>query len=64
MMEKFWKSSPSNIANGQMDNWKSFEELKEHQSKKFKVMKRYCLALDLKDDPELIKAYDDYHKEV
>ncbi|MCM4153781.1 L-rhamnose mutarotase [Arenibacter sp. N53] len=27
-------------------------------------MKRYCLALDLKDDPELIKAYDDYHKEV
>ena len=37
MMEKFWKSSPSNIANGQMDNWKSFEELKEHQNKKFKV---------------------------
>ncbi|NNG08986.1 MAG: L-rhamnose mutarotase [Arenibacter sp.] len=27
-------------------------------------MKRHCLALDLKDDPELIKAYDDYHKEV
>lgn len=37
MMEKFWKSSPSNMANGQMDNWKSFEELKEHQNKKFKV---------------------------
>jgi len=27
-------------------------------------MKRYCLALDLIDDPELISAYQDYHKKV
>ncbi|KQC00897.1 L-rhamnose mutarotase [Pedobacter sp. Hv1] len=27
-------------------------------------MKRYCLALDLKDDPALIASYDDYHKAV
>lgn len=27
-------------------------------------MKRYCLALDLKDDPELIEKYEEYHKEV
>ncbi len=25
-------------------------------------MKRYCLALDLVDDPKLIKEYEDYHK--
>lgn len=27
-------------------------------------MKRFCLALDLKDDPALICAYEDYHKNV
>ncbi|HET6766379.1 MAG TPA: L-rhamnose mutarotase [Chitinophagaceae bacterium] len=27
-------------------------------------MKRYCLALDLKDDPELIAEYENYHKNV
>jgi L-rhamnose mutarotase len=27
-------------------------------------MKRYCLALDLKDDPEFIAAYEEYHKKV
>jgi L-rhamnose mutarotase len=27
-------------------------------------MKRYCLALDLKDDPELIREYEEYHKKV
>src|SRR5690242_18691162 len=27
-------------------------------------MKRYTLALDLKDDPTLIKEYEDYHKHV
>ena len=27
-------------------------------------MKRYCLALDLKDDPELIREYENYHREV
>lgn len=27
-------------------------------------MKRYCLALDLKDDPELIATYEEYHKAV
>lgn len=27
-------------------------------------MKRYCLALDLKDDPALIKEYESYHKKV
>ncbi len=27
-------------------------------------MKRYCLALDLKDDPKLIKEYEQYHKQV
>jgi L-rhamnose mutarotase len=27
-------------------------------------MKRYCLALDLKDDQNAIQAYDDYHKKV
>jgi L-rhamnose mutarotase len=25
-------------------------------------MKRYCLALDLKDDPELIGEYESYHQ--
>ena len=27
-------------------------------------MKRYCLALDLKNDPELIAEYEKYHKDV
>ena len=27
-------------------------------------MKKHYLALDLKDDEELIKKYDDYHKDV
>lgn len=27
-------------------------------------MKRYCLALDLKDDPKLIKEYEKYHQKV
>jgi L-rhamnose mutarotase len=27
-------------------------------------MKRYCLALDLKDDSELIAEYEDYHRKV
>lgn len=27
-------------------------------------MKRYCLALDLKDDPELIQGYEDLHKSI
>ncbi len=27
-------------------------------------MKRYCLALDLKDDPKLIAEYERYHKNV
>ena len=27
-------------------------------------MKRFCLALDLKDDPALIAEYEAYHREV
>lgn len=27
-------------------------------------MKRYCLALDLKDDPQLIAAYEEHHRHV
>ena len=27
-------------------------------------MKRYCLTVDLKDDPALIQAYEDHHKKV
>lgn len=27
-------------------------------------MKKYCLALDLKEDDKLIAAYEDYHKKV
>ena len=27
-------------------------------------MKRYCLALDLKDDPALIAEYEEYHRKV
>jgi len=27
-------------------------------------MKRYCLALDLKDDEELIRKYEEHHKAV
>ncbi|MFZ9388277.1 MAG: L-rhamnose mutarotase [Chitinophagaceae bacterium] len=27
-------------------------------------MKRYCLALDLINDPSLIKAYEEYHRQV
>jgi L-rhamnose mutarotase len=27
-------------------------------------MKKYCLALDLKDDQELIKEYEEHHKNV
>lgn len=27
-------------------------------------MKRYCLALDLKDDPSLIAEYEKYHQQV
>jgi len=25
---------------------------------------RYCLALDLRDDPSLIKEYEEYHRQV
>ncbi len=25
---------------------------------------RYCLALDLKEDPQLIKEYEDHHKKI
>ena len=28
------------------------------------TLKRYCLALDLKDDPQLIGEYEHYHKDV
>jgi L-rhamnose mutarotase len=28
------------------------------------MQKRYCLALDLKDDPKLISEYEQYHKKV
>ena len=31
---------------------------------KFKLMKRFCLALDLKEDTKLIAEYEDYHKKV
>jgi L-rhamnose mutarotase len=27
-------------------------------------MKRYCLTLDLKNDPDLIHQYEEYHKQV
>lgn len=27
-------------------------------------MKRYCLTLDLKDDPDLIREYEEHHKAV
>jgi L-rhamnose mutarotase len=27
-------------------------------------MKRFCLALDLKDNPSLIKEYEEYHQKV
>lgn len=27
-------------------------------------MKRYCLALDLKNDPKLISEYEEHHKKV
>lgn len=27
-------------------------------------MKRYCLALDLKDDPDMIREYEEHHKKV
>jgi len=27
-------------------------------------MKKFCLALDLKDDPDLIAEYENYHKNV
>jgi L-rhamnose mutarotase len=27
-------------------------------------MQRFCLALDLKDDPKLIAEYESYHKDV
>jgi len=27
-------------------------------------LKRYCLALDLKDDPDLINEYEKHHKQV
>src|SRR5438034_8741269 len=28
------------------------------------AMQRYCLALDLKDDPELIAEYEHHHRQV
>ena len=27
-------------------------------------MKRYCLALDLKNDPDLIRQYEEHHKKI
>ncbi len=37
MMEKFKASSPSNLANNQLSNWQSFEDLTNSQNEKFKV---------------------------
>ena len=37
MMEKFKVSSPSNLANNQLSNWQSFEDLTNSQNEKFKV---------------------------
>ena len=31
-------------------------------SKKWLPMKRYCMALDLVDDPSLIAEYENWHK--
>jgi len=28
------------------------------------MLQKYCLALDLKDDPSLIQAYDEWHSKV
>ena len=28
------------------------------------IIQRYCLALDLKDDPKLIREYEQYHQAV
>lgn len=28
------------------------------------ISNRYCLALDLKDDPQIIEEYDRYHQQV
>ena len=33
-------------------------------NRKYTIMKKHCLALDLKDDPELIRKYEEYHKNV
>ena len=37
MMEKFKLSSPSNLANSQLNNWQSFENLTNSEGKNFKV---------------------------
>src|SRR5690349_1110108 len=34
------------------------------QNKNNRHMKQYCLALDLKDDPEMIAEYEAHHKNV
>lgn len=39
-------------------------ELLKFKINKIYLLMRYCLALDLKNDPKLIAAYDDYHKKV
>src|SRR5215212_255167 len=45
---------------------KYFVKYKTHNRLELKIfiMKRYCLALDLVDDPVLIKEYENYHKNV
>ena len=35
-----------------------------HQSSFLKKMRRYCFALDLKDDVQLIEEYDEHHRNV
>ena len=42
-----------------------FSSLFSHKNvKKRNTMKRYCLLLDLKDDPILIAEYEAYHRQV
>lgn len=43
----------------------NFSSLFSHKNrKKRNIMKRYCLLLDLKDDPILIAEYEAHHRQV
>lgn len=52
------------LKQGRMKLLTNFPEPQTSYPQTCSQMKKYCLALDLKDDPQLIAEYENWHKKV